>query len=412
MPVKIGPMRNAGPYYGIPLDKLPAMEWSPEEQRTIERICEKIHKNIAEEEMTPMQRFNATYGPKAPGHRDRLLMEVAFHVTYAVRQLDGFSDTIRPLDAYQLPKMCLIAHLMTVARYKLDIVFLGPTNYAENMFGAPAAMIADGNPVQDGPMYVKSMKELEDLECPDPTKDGLYPQYLWWLRETRKIWDKYGLTDKMPLEGSFCAGPDNPATMFGYTEYIVALKKNPDLAKKGVYLMTEWMKRLGKAVYLDGKVDYAYMCAVVGMFPLKNAEWVAAEYGKVGKFVKAAVKKPMIHAWAFEPCVQWVPQMIKDGAVGEDSFNGIMFTGDVPSYKIGFDLLEKIDANRLANPPADILVSGPMSDVEEEIKKRCNDAKSQGQKSKASIGIGAVDYFTTPEHLDFSVAAAKKHGKF
>ncbi|MGB5156758.1 hypothetical protein [Desulfobacterium sp. N47] len=61
MGIKLGKMKGAGPYYGKSLDELNAsLSWGPEEEREIERYCEKIHNNIKEEEMTPMERFKAT----------------------------------------------------------------------------------------------------------------------------------------------------------------------------------------------------------------------------------------------------------------------------------------------------------------------------------------------------------------
>jgi len=65
-------MVGAPEWYGTPLDELD-FQWSHEEKLEIERYCEKIHKNLAEEEMTPKERFEATLAGKP---RDRLWMEV------------------------------------------------------------------------------------------------------------------------------------------------------------------------------------------------------------------------------------------------------------------------------------------------------------------------------------------------
>jgi len=52
-------MENAPEWYNTPLDQLD-FHWSHDEKVELERYCEKIHKNIAEEEMTPRERFRAT----------------------------------------------------------------------------------------------------------------------------------------------------------------------------------------------------------------------------------------------------------------------------------------------------------------------------------------------------------------
>ena len=51
-------MQGAPDWYSKHLDEL-GFEWSPEEELEIERYCEKILKNVAEEEMTPLERWKA-----------------------------------------------------------------------------------------------------------------------------------------------------------------------------------------------------------------------------------------------------------------------------------------------------------------------------------------------------------------
>ena len=58
--LKLGKMENGPDWYGTPLDKL-HFEWSKEEELMIERFCNKILENCEEEEMTPLERFEATW---------------------------------------------------------------------------------------------------------------------------------------------------------------------------------------------------------------------------------------------------------------------------------------------------------------------------------------------------------------
>ena len=67
-------------------------EWSPEEE--LECYCQRILKNVAEEEMTPRQRFEATMEGRA---RDRLLLETLYFNLYAVRTLDSAADALEPV---------------------------------------------------------------------------------------------------------------------------------------------------------------------------------------------------------------------------------------------------------------------------------------------------------------------------
>ncbi|MBU1056516.1 MAG: hypothetical protein KKC46_22205 [Proteobacteria bacterium] len=410
MAVKLGKMKGAGPYYGKTLDELNAsIGWSPEEEREIERYCEKIHKNISEEEMTPMERFKATMEGK---ERDRLLVETFFHPSYAMRTLDGFADAVKSIDAYYYPKLLVKSHLATTARYKMERMFLGPISYGEELFGTDSMFIENGNPVHEGDLAIKTIEDLEGLEAPDPTKHGMFAQYLWFCQEVRRIFDKYDLSNKMPIEGSFCEGPDGYACchMMGYNQYLKYLRKNPEFCKKAANLASDWLIKLGTAVTNLGKVDYSYMCSVVGMYPIKGTEWIAGEYARIGKAVKAAVKKPIVHAWAFNGAIDWLDELLKAGALGEDSFDGVMCTGDITDYNIANDFLQKNNLYGCYAPSDKLLVSGPMSKIEEEIKGRC-DAAKKIHNNRCTIGLGAIDYYTTPEHLDASIAAAMKYAK-
>ena len=84
-------MQNAPDWYDTPLDEL-HFEWSAEEKLEIERYCEKIHKNIEEEEMTPRERWIATQEGK---EKDRCFMATAPFNVYAVRTLDSNADAFK-----------------------------------------------------------------------------------------------------------------------------------------------------------------------------------------------------------------------------------------------------------------------------------------------------------------------------
>ncbi len=411
--IKLGKMDNAGPYYGKTLEELGDMQWSPEEDREIERYCEQIHKNCLEEEMTPMERYKATFAGK---ERDRLMVEMDYHVSFAVRTLDGFADALKPIDGYQFPKLLVKSHLATTARYKPDTLFLGPLSYGENLYGCDSKLIEYGNPVHIGEMPIKSEEDLIGLDVPDPDKHGMYPQYLWWLRESRRIFDKYGLSKLIPIEGSHCHGPDGFTAnhLLGYNQMMKALRKNPELVKKAMALATEWQIKLGKAVTLLGKVDYSYQCGSMGFVPhIPDNFWIADEYCKIGRAIKKAIpaENPIVYAWAMEGCVEWLPTVWEKNIAGPGSFDGIMVTGDIKSFKKLYEFCQEHDLYGSSAPPDKILVSGPISAIEEEVKARCNCAKTS-RTNRCTLSVGAVDYYTTPGHLDATISAAKKFGRY
>jgi len=191
-------MENAPEWYDTPLDQLD-FPWSKEEKLEIERYCEKIHKNIAEEEMTPKQRWDATIAGK---EKDRVLCTPIVQQVFSSRTLDHSANAVKPIDLYKNPKLLVKAHLATAARYKLDMIFPYTVGYTEDLWGAQSKLIEYGNPVMIGAAPVKTMEDLEGMEIPDPKKHGLYPGYLWGVREIKKILLEYDLDDKMELHVS------------------------------------------------------------------------------------------------------------------------------------------------------------------------------------------------------------------
>ena len=405
MAVRIGKMEGAGPYYGIPLDKL-HLEWSPEEELEIERYCEKILKNVAEEEINPKERFRATIEGKT---RDRESMGCWFFPLYAIRTLDSAADALKPIDNYRYPKLLVKSHLATVARFKLDQLNIDAIGYGEEIWGANAKMIEYGNPVVDGDLPVKSVADLEGLEVADPMKHGMFPQYLWFGKEVRRIFTKYGLDKVIPITMSFCPGPDASALMHmvGWAPYMISLRKNPELCKRATALGAEWSIKYGKAIAEEVKPDAMFYCNTIGALPIKGNEWIVEYYAKVGKAL-APFDIPMFLGFAFNGCIEWLPALWEKGAVGANGFCGFGSTGDV-NYKPLIDFAREHNLFCTCALSDKILLSGPVSLIEEEIKKRCEYAKPY---LKYSAAIGSVDYWTPHAHLDAAVAACKKYGKF
>ena len=191
-------MENAPDWYDTPLDQLD-FEWSKEEKLEIERYCEKIHKNIAEEEMTPKQRWDATVSGK---EKDRVFFTTLPMQVYSTRTLDSAADALKPIDIYRNPKLLVKAHLAFTARFKSDILFPYTVAYTEDLWGGQTKLIEYGNPVMTGAPPVKTVEDLEGMEVPDPYKHGLYPGFLWAIREFKKILVEYDLDDKLEYQVS------------------------------------------------------------------------------------------------------------------------------------------------------------------------------------------------------------------
>jgi len=397
-------LEGAPDWYGTPLDQL-EFKWSAEEKLEIERYCQKILKNVADEEMTPKERWKATITGK---EKDRLLIHAVYINVYAIRTLDSGADALKPIDVYRNPKLLVKAHLATVARFALDFPTPYTLSYADELWGGRAKMIEYGNPVMVGDPPIKSMADLEGLEVPDPKKDGLYPGYLWACREMRRIYDEYGLTKVMPLWISFCGdGLGMPMMdMMGWNKTLVALRKDPELVHQAADLATQFEIKFGQAVIDVARPDELFMCVMSGAMPPKGNEWVAEYWARIGKAL--APQAPISYGYAFGLTTEWLPVMYGKGALGPGSFCGGYAVADI-DYRKMIDLSRERDLCISCALPDKVLLGGPISAIEEEIKKRCDYGKSY---PKFAIGIYGVDYWTPQAHLDAAVAACKKYGKF
>jgi len=54
-------------------------------------------------------------------------------------------------------------------------------------------------------------------------------------------------------------------------------------------------------------------------------------------------------------------------------------------------------------------MTGPLSTVEEDIKRRCEYAKTH---PKAATGVYSIDFATPQHHVEAAVVACKRYGKF
>ena len=401
---QFGELEGAPDWYGTPLEEL-HFEWSPEEKLEIERYCEKILKNVAQEEMTPLERLKATFEGKP---KDRVLMHVLHGNVYGGRTLDSGADALKPIDIYRNPKLWVKAHLATTARFALDYPNTYGISYTEELWGARARMIEYGNPVIVGNPPIKSIEDLEGIEAPDPKRDGLYPGYLWAHRELRRIYDEYGLTKVMPIFTRICGCPVGTVMLFmtGWAPFAVNMRKNPELNKRCLDLATEWEIKFGQAVIDVARADALYMCSMTGAQAVKGNEWLADYWAKIGKAL--ATQVPVVYGYGFAGTAQWIPIMWERGALGPGSWSGGLHDYQC-DYKTMIDLHREHDLYVSCMTSDKTLLDGPVSAIEEEIKERCEYGKPY---PRFSIAIGMVDYWTPPSHLDAAIAAAKKYGKF
>jgi len=393
-------LEDAPYWYGTPLGQL-EFEWSREEEMEIGQYCERILRNVAEEEMTPRQRLEATM---AGGDRDRLLIEALYFNQYAVQTLNSGADVLRPVDVCQDPKLLVKAHLATLARFALDLPILYPISYTHDLWGGRAQMTEYGNPYMIGDPPIKILADLEDIEVPDPEKDGLYPGYLWACREMKRIFTEYGIDKVMPLWVSII-GPLGTAmeSMVGWNQFLIALRKSPELCRRALELAAEWVIKFGQAVAGIG-ADCLMMCAYPGVMPVKGNEWMIDCYTGIGEALGSQII--LSYALTYEKALDWFPIMYEKKAVGPKSFRGWLCAEIDYQKAIDFSLEHDLYCSCALSD--NVLLNGPVSVIEEDIKRRCEYGKSH---SRFAIGIAAVDYSTPAANFEAAIAAAKKYGK-
>ncbi len=421
------PLEGAPYWYGTHISKLD-FEWSKEEELELERYCEKILKNCEEEEMTPRDRFLAQFYSKPDDYKnaDRKHMYCGTMVTFPTRTLDCHAGALVPIDLYRSPKLLVKGQMATMARFKEDYVSWANIIYTEDLWGGKARMIDYGNPSQVGDPPVKDMKDFEALAkkpLPDPRKVGLYPGYLWAARENRRLIDTYKLP--IPLHTSCCPGATEVATlgMLGWTPFQMALRRNPELARKCSDLGQEWCKAFGDAMIEEAHPEAIYWCQFTGGFHMKGNEWVADQWRELGEHLKATSQrvskfkvpgKPdgnlhLSHGYSYLSGVfEWYEICYEHKHMCEE-----MFDGGWGGYSSDVDMNRIYEWHRDHNMCIGLSINnttlekGTTAEVEEEIKVG---AEYSMQGRKVSLSTVPI-YFVPPANLDAACSAYKKYNQ-
>ncbi len=399
-------MVNAPYWYGTHLDKLD-FEWSREEALEIERYSEKILKNATEEDMTPLERWKAHMAGKP---KDRKLICNEPIIIYSTRTLDSYGDILKPIDLMKNPKLMVKAVHATTARFKNDFHSQNVISYTEEIFGGRAKMIDHGNPSAIGDKPIKSLADLEGLEAPDPYSAGLFPGWLWFNRELRRIIDKYKLP--LPLWSSIGSDPTSVAMIgiLGWTPFLKALITNKELALRCADLGFQWNLKFFKALLDTARPEGMYACQFTGGFPLKGNEWVGDQLRLLAKAVKAFDPQVHLsHGYSFLSGVfDWYKVAYERGGLTKYTFDG--GTGGLSediNMKGVMDWHREHDVYLSYSIPNDTIENGPISRIEEECKALCDLGRSHPRFAPSIIPVWRVP----PPYLDAAMAAMRKYSK-
>jgi len=388
---RLGILENAPPWW--PNFKPP--DFTEEDLREMERYCTKIVENLKEEEMTPWERWKVTMQLGIPDRPVVFNMPLMLAVS---RALDCWSDSLKPgIDMYHYPKLALKAHFIWNARFNIDTLYPYPYTYGDTEWGyqSRAKLLPYAAPAWVDPP-LRTPDDFDKIHLPDMKRDGFYPAYFWTLRKAKEFMKKYGIP--MPLHAAFCGDPySTPSILRGLKQYVMDIKRNPDLMKKCVEIATKHVVNYGKAC-LEAGADVMGCCAWSGIAGLEA-------YKPYDKYQIEAVKA--IGADKFV----WMYGFDQSPTLEYQCQTGSMPIGWYCTHETPIELsrrvatkYKKIFAN-FFDPL--IVVHGPPEAIIDTVRKNINVGAGPGFIFLHS----AVDYWCPLEYVELVVKTAKEYGK-
>lgn len=227
------------------LAKIKEPKFTASERMKIEKYIREIDKNIAKEEMTPLERYLAVEHHKMP---DR----VPVRLSSMEHNSRSISCTIK--EVLKNPKKAIMADLATVTRYGCDnvIPYADPHIIGTEEIGAKIRYPEDGTAIfVESP--VKTIKDVEKLEVPDPYADGKLPMVLEVIEYLKtSIGDKIHL--QQHLNGPFGYAGD----LRGPRNLLMDMITNPNLVHALMEFCTEAAITISRAVQKAGANTFPF----------------------------------------------------------------------------------------------------------------------------------------------------------
>jgi uroporphyrinogen decarboxylase len=240
---------------------------------------------------------------------------------------------------------------------------------------------------------IRDVAQIDDLAEPDPATDGLLPFMLNRLRSVRPRLEDMG----HKIRFSVSRGPLNVATfLMGTTEFLMALKTDPDKAHKLLRLITQFLKKwhaLQRQTFpsIDGLFLLDDIVGFVGEQDFK-------EFGLpcFKELYAADVAVKFFHNDA--ECAKSIAYYSE---ISINLYN--------PGISNSLAELRQMSANRLAIlgniPPRDVLAKGSPGDVTAAVKQLL--AETPDRSRLILSCAGGVPPGVSTENLKAFIAAAK-----
>ena len=258
-------------------------------------------------------------------------------------------------------------------------------------FGAKCVFHQNEFPFAD--KTIRDVAQIDDLVEPDPATDGLLPFMLNRLRSARPRLEDMG----HKIRFSVSRGPLNVATfLMGTTEFLMALKTDPDKAHKLLHIITQFLKKwhaLQRQTFpsIDGMFLLDDILGFIGEADFKE---FGLPYFKELYAADVAVK-------FFHNDAECAKSIAYYPEIGINLYNPGIFNTLAE--------LRRMSANRLTIlgniPPRDVLAKGSPTDVAAAVKKLLAETPD---RSKLILSCaGGVPPGVSTENLKAFIAAAK-----
>ena len=392
---RVGELENAPPWW--PHWKEP--DFTEEDLCEIERYCKKIVENVSKEKgMTPRERWKTTLELGMP---DRPFVAIQQCNLPVSRVLDCWSDSLKPgIDLHWYPKLCLKGHLAWTARFNHDWVHPYIFTYGETEWGGSSKgkVLPYAAPAQtEAP--IKTEADFETIHVPDFNRDGFYPPYLWMVRKIKEFMKKHGVADIMPMKADFCAAPSIAGYILrGIKQYMVDVKRNPEMARRCAELDLKFKIQYGKAV-LEAGADFMGCCSFGGFMGLET--YKKADVDKYDlALAKALPPKSFTYQFGFDqsPSLEYMCQ------------TGSMVLGWICDPATPMEMQRRVATkyNKIMMPVTEslILLRGPPEAIIEHMKNNIKQGAGPGYSFSLAVG----DYVSRSEYIDLAIKTAKEYG--
>ncbi len=302
------------------------------------------------------------------------------------------------LDYYSNDNLWFDANMKAIKEFP-DVIFL-PGFWSEygmctepSAFGAKSVFPANSFPSAE--KVIHSTEEIEDLEIPDPEKDGFLPFMLNRLKLAQTKIENAGHKIKF----SVSRGPLNIAGfLMGMTEFLISIKTEPDRAHSLLKKITEFLKKWHQ-IQKDAfpSIDGIFILDdIIGFIGEEDFKTFGLPYFKEIYEMDMTVK--FLHNDAScKASVKYLPEM------GVNLFN-MGFDTDMNALKAETNNKVAMLGNI---PPRDVLAKGNPREVKESVA-RLMDSFEDKTRIILSCG-GGMPPDVSSENINSFIKTVKAH---